>query len=223
MDGAMELKSKAFLTRLLIVFSGTVLLIALCYFFVDRQVSTWACEHQLDHSSLLHWFTKISHYANMLAAFSLIYFGIKYLWKKGSFTEQAFLTVALSSIFSGVLADSVKPIFGRYWPNTWIKNNPSWLQNKVFGFHFFHEGWTSFPSGHLAIVVAIGTIIWLAFPKWRLISILIVILEVAGLIAMNFHFVSDMIGGAFIGWVVALFTCHYFLTPSKALDTKRKK
>ena len=151
MDGAMELKSKAFLIRLLIVFSGTVLLIALCYFFVDRQVSTWAYKHQLDHYPLLHWFTKISHYANMVAAFSLIYFGIKYLWKNESFTEQALLTAALSSIFSGVLADSVKPIFGRYWPNTWIKNTLPGSKIKSLAFTFSMKGGHLFPRATLRL------------------------------------------------------------------------
>ena len=78
-------------------------------------------------------------------------------------------------------------------------------------------GWSyfSFPSGHTAIIVAVGTMIWLVFPKWRPLSLLLITLEVMGLVGMNFHFVGDVIGGAFIGWLVALFVYHY-LIPNRA-------
>ncbi|WP_420421142.1 phosphatase PAP2 family protein [Simkania sp.] len=213
----MNLKSKAFLTSLLIVFSMTVLLVFLCYFFVDREVSTWVYEKKLHHFAFLNWFAEIAKYINAIASLSLIYFGVKRLWKKGKITEQALLATALSSIFASVITDSSKAFFGRYWPETWIQNNPSWIQNKVYGFNFFHVGWGyfSFPSGHTAIIVAVGTMIWLAFPKWRLLSLLLIILEVIGLIGMNFHFVGDVVGGAFIGWLVALFV-HHYVVPTRA-------
>ncbi|MCB1083165.1 MAG: phosphatase PAP2 family protein [Simkania sp.] len=213
----MNLKSKAFLILLLIVFSMTILLVILSYFFVDREVSTWVYEKQLRRFAFLNWFSEIAKYLNALSAFSLIYFGIKRPWKNGKIPEQGLLAIALSSIFASVITDSSKAFFGRYWPETWIQNNPSWIQNKAYGFHFFHVGWSyfSFPSGHTAIIVAVGTMIWLVFPKWRLLSLLLITLEVMGLVGMNFHFVGDVIGGAFIGWLVALFAYHY-LIPNRA-------
>lgn len=157
----MNLKSKAFLICFLIVSFVTVALIILCYFFVDREVSTWVCDNHLRRFAFLNMFAEIAKYVNALAAFSLIYFGIKRIWKKGKITEQALLAIALSSIFASVITDSSKAIFGRYWPETWIQNNPSWIQDQAYGFFFFHIGWEyfSFPSGHTAIIVAVGTMI----------------------------------------------------------------
>lgn len=132
--------------------------------------------------------------------------------EKNSRVAEALFATGVSSIFASVITDTSKGLFGRYWPETWIQNNPSWIQDKAYGFHLFHDSWrdSSFPSGHSAIIVAAGTMIWLVLPKWRFLSLLLITLEVVGLIGMNYHFVSDVMGGAFIGWTVALFVHYHF-------------
>jgi len=209
----MSIRSKAFIILFLTVFFLTSGLVILSYLFVDRELSTWVYEKNFGRFLFLKGFSEIAKYINGLAALSLIYFGIKRLWKKGKFKEQTFLAIALSSILSATLTDTLKAFFGRYWPATWVNNNPSWIQDKAYGFHFFQIGWeyASFPSGHTAIIVSVGTLIWLAFPKWRFLSILLIALEAIGLLGMNYHFFSDILAGAFIGWLTALFLHHYLL------------
>lgn len=208
----MNLRSKAFLTCFLTVFLVTVLLIIVSYFFVDREVATWVYENHLSRFTTLKWLSNLSKYIIALSVISLIYFGVKQLWKKNGRIAEALFATGLSSIFASVITDASKGLFGRYWPETWIQNNPSWIQNKAYGFHLFHDSWrdSSFTSGHSAIIVAAGTMIWLVFPRWRFLSLLLIFLEIVGLIGMNYHFVSDVIGGVFIGWIVALFVHYYF-------------
>ena len=98
--------------------------------------------------------------------------------------------------------------FGRTWPETWIENNPSLVQNGVFGFNPFHggPGFASFPSGHVAAVCAVITVLWWAYPNLRPIYAACVAAVAIGLIGANYHFLSDIFGGIFVGVSVGYIT-----------------
>ncbi|MFT3882698.1 MAG: phosphatase PAP2 family protein [Gemmatales bacterium] len=104
--------------------------------------------------------------------------------------------------------ESLSYVFARYWPETWRDNNPSLISNGVFGFNFFHDGsaYGSFPSGHASRTLAVGTVIWIAWPRWRWAVILISFCLCVALVLMNYHFVSDVIGGSFIGSIVGVYS-----------------
>jgi len=67
------------------------------------------------------------------------------------------LACSISFIATNFVNSQLKYAFGRTWPDTWIENNPSLIQNGVFGFNPFHggPGFASFPSGHVAAVCAV--------------------------------------------------------------------
>jgi membrane-associated phospholipid phosphatase len=79
--------------------------------------------------------------------------------------------------------------------------HPSWIRDGVFGFFPFHGGpeWGSFPLGHTTIVATTATILWLVWPELRVVWGAIVAMVAAGLIAGNYHFLSDIIGGLYLG------------------------
>jgi len=62
------------------------------------------------------------------------------------------LACSMSFIAANFITNQLKYALGRTWPDTWIQNNPSLIQNGVFGFNPFHggPGFASFPSGHVA-------------------------------------------------------------------------
>jgi membrane-associated phospholipid phosphatase len=93
----------------------------------------------------------------------------------------------------------LKPLFGRSGPH-------SWLDNREFVFHWFRghtPQWQSMPSGEAAILAATFGVLWVAWPRWRWVYILISCLEAVGLVWQNWHFASDVIAGAAIGAVGA--------------------
>jgi len=116
----------------------------------------------------------------------------------------------LSGLSLGVgvaIKDQLKLAFGRTWPETWLHNNPSLIQNGVYGFNPFHGGaaYASFPSGHTTAVCAVMSVLWLCYPQLRGIVALIVAAVIIGLLGADYHFLSDVIAGAFIGTSVGWF------------------
>jgi membrane-associated phospholipid phosphatase len=114
----------------------------------------------------------------------------------------------ISFIAANFINNQLKYAFGRTWPNTWIENNPSFIQNGTFGFDPFHggPGFASFPSGHVAAVCAVMTVLWWSYPSLRPIYVACVAVVAIGLIGANYHFVSDILGGIFVGSSVGYIT-----------------
>ena len=100
-----------------------------------------------------------------------------------------------------MIKDQLKFIFGRTWPETWVQDNPSFIRDGVYGFHFMHGGggYQSFPSGHMAATCAVISVLWVWYPRSRWLGAFAAIAVGAGLVGANYHFLSDVIAGAFVG------------------------
>jgi membrane-associated phospholipid phosphatase len=118
------------------------------------------------------------------------------------------LACSISFIATNFVTNQLKYAFGRTWPDTWIENNPSLIQNGVFGFNPFHggPGFASFPSGHVAAVCAVMTVLWWSDPTRRPIYVACVTVVAVGLIGANYHFLSDILSAIFVGVSVGYVT-----------------
>lgn len=97
-------------------------------------------------------------------------------------------------------------IFGRVDPRVWIYHH--WLA----GFHWFHDGagFASFPSGHMTVFAALAAVLWRHYPRYRIVyGIGAVALGVA-LVATDYHFVSDVVSGAYLG-IMVCYVCDAVL------------
>jgi membrane-associated phospholipid phosphatase len=92
-------------------------------------------------------------------------------------------------------------LFGRTWPAILVRDD-------VYGFYPFHAGpgFGAFPSGHMAAMCALLSVLWLRYPRFRHIYVAAAVVFGAGLVVANYHFVSDVIGGAFLGVTIAMLT-----------------
>ncbi len=115
--------------------------------------------------------------------------------------QIAALLCSISLIMAEVTKNQLKFVFGRTWPDTWFQNNPSFIRDGAYGFHLFHGGveYASFPSGHSAVTCAVISVLWIFYPKLRLIYLSAFLAVAIGLIGANYHFLSDIIAGAFVG------------------------
>lgn len=115
--------------------------------------------------------------------------------------QNCALLCSLSVIVAELTKIHLKLAFGRTWPDTFRDNNPSFLRDGVYGFNFFHGGhaYASFPSGHTAVTCAVISVLWIYYPAWRWLYVLAVLAVAVGLIGANYHFVSDVIAGGFVG------------------------
>lgn len=112
------------------------------------------------------------------------------------------------ALFSAIgVKDMLKLAFGRTWPVTWVCHNPSFIRDGVFGFSPFHggAGWGSFPSGHETMTCAIAGCLWTLLPRLRWLCLLAVLLVATALLVADFHWLSDILAGALLGWTVGMF------------------
>jgi membrane-associated phospholipid phosphatase len=107
----------------------------------------------------------------------------------------------MSVLLTEIIKSQLKFVFGRTWPETFVQNNPSFIRDGVYGFNFFHggPGYASFPSGHTAAICALSSVLWIMAPKGRPLYVLAVLAVVVGLLGADYHFLSDIIAGGFVG------------------------
>jgi len=189
------------LHRWLIALLLTALAVVVCYLWVDRPLALLAHAHNAQREA----FASLTHLPDLLNPLSVIAFVFFGLWAlSGRPMAKAVTAGALASI-SLIVAEATKMqlkfAFGRYWPDTWVQNNPSFIRDGAYGFNPFHggPGYASFPSGHTAVTCAVISVVWIMFPKLRLPGALIVLAVAVGLIGANYHFLSDVIAGGFVG------------------------
>lgn len=109
---------------------------------------------------------------------------------------------ALALIFSVALTEyGLKFIFGRTLAS-------AYLNSGKYGFHWFHAGekFGSFPSGHADQAAAILSVLWVFYPRKRWAYVSLMLLLSFALIAGEWHFLSDIIAGGYVGTVAGVAT-----------------
>ena len=111
-------------------------------------------------------------------------------WRAG----YVFAVIALP----GLLADIVKPVFGRARPALLFRD-------QIFGFTWSGpsaDHW-SFPSGHAITITALATALFALYPALWPAYLIVAILVAASRIIIDAHYLSDVIAGAYLGFVFA--------------------
>lgn len=119
------------------------------------------------------------------------------------------LRIAVAVLIAIALKEQLKFLFGRTWPETWTGNNPSYIKDGVYGFFPLKglgggRSYHAFPSGHMTAVTVAAVSIGLNWPRWRRVAAVPVGLVALGMIGANYHWVSDLIAGTFLGAGVAV-------------------
>ncbi len=96
----------------------------------------------------------------------------------------------------------LKYVFGRTNTREWL------LKPELNGFHWFQGGgeYAGFPSGHMAVFTALAASLWRFYPRYRVIYAIFMLTLAVALIATNYHFLSDVIAGAYLGAVIEICT-----------------
>jgi membrane-associated phospholipid phosphatase len=92
----------------------------------------------------------------------------------------------------------LKPLFGRMPPYEWVTHGTYtfiWL---------FQTDNGTFPSGHAVQMAAVTTVFWRAYPGWRWLCVGLPLLLSTVFVMGNWHYVSDVIAGLFVGVTAGL-------------------
>jgi membrane-associated phospholipid phosphatase len=177
-------------------------LLVLCVRFLDIPVALYVRNRLYSNT---HWSKLTSNLPDLLlmvvllttfVAFSLYLIRTK----KGIYdTATSFEKLVTWAAPVSYLTKSVlKFVFGRVNTRTWLQ------EPGLYGFHWFQrrEGCEGFPSGHMIVIVTLFAALWRFYPKSRPFCLAIASLLGIALIATNYHFLSDVIAGAYLGVLI---------------------
>jgi membrane-associated phospholipid phosphatase len=208
-----ELKYRTLLLRTLIATAFCIVLVLICYFWIDRPVAFFVYHHHINKIQVFRGLTYPPPEVQNWSALALTILLVRRAW--GSFLrwQKTLFVACLSLIVADDFRISLGDVFGRYWPETWTHDNPSLIGTGTYGFHPFQRGDDvgSFPSGHATRILAFATVWLIAIPRNRILQVVVIVLSASmlvSLVAMNYHFVSDVIAGSVLGGIVAMYAAQ---------------
>lgn len=107
---------------------------------------------------------------------------------------ETFLLTSLSLTWGVCVTElALKPFFGRQIPSVFLSGGP-------FGFDWLQGTPTSsFPSGHAVQIMSVAAALWLRHPQMRIYTAVPAGALLMMLVLGNWHFVSDVIAGGYVG------------------------
>jgi membrane-associated phospholipid phosphatase len=121
-----------------------------------------------------------------------------------SIHTRFFLLIGSTVPATFLLKAVLKFVVGRINTRFWL------LHHNYEHFHWFHGkgNYSSFPSGHMAVFTALVAALWSFYPRYRVAYLGMLIALALTLILTNYHFLSDLIVGAYLGVLVHLGVLH---------------
>jgi membrane-associated phospholipid phosphatase len=201
------------LRRMLIATALCIAAVLVCYFWIDRPVAFFVYRNHINTIEVFRWLTYPPPEVQNWSALILTILMVRRAWGPFLRWQKVLLVACLSLIIADDFRISLGDVCGRYWPDTWTQNNPSLIGTGAYGFHPFQRGDDvgSFPSGHAARVLGFASVWVIAMRHSRTGQVAVVVLcapMLVSLVAMNYHFVSDVIAGSVLGGIVATYAAH---------------
>ncbi len=175
--------------------------VTVSYIWLDRPIALFV--H--DRLQGVNLFALLTHIPDLVTPAVLIAFvavGLRGLTDRPLPRLQTVAALAGASLaVADVIKNQLKYAFGRTWPETWVRNNPSFIHDGIYGFNPFHggPGYASFPSGHTTAICAVMSVLWICYPRFRILYATCIAAVAIGLIGADFHFLADVIAGGFLG------------------------
>ena len=201
---------RGLLRRTLTISAVCIVAVLICYFWIDRPVAFFVYDHHINKIEVFRWFTYPPPEVQNWSALMLTILVLRRAWGPFLRWQKVLLVACVSLVVADDFRISLGDVFGRYWPETWTHDNPSLIGTGTYGFHPFQRGDDigSFPSGHAARIFGFATVWMIAMPTSRVAATLICAPMLVSLVAMNYHFVSDVIAGSVLGALVATYAAH---------------
>jgi membrane-associated phospholipid phosphatase len=193
--------------RLTIFYSAFILFscAAVSYYFFDLAIAQWVAENTAMLSR--YPFKSVSLLGLAIYPFiALVLMAVISRWRGNKLYYEFALVCILAIAFSGIICDIIKIIVGRARPL-------AYFEHQQFGFLWLQlrAKYWSFPSGHTTTTFAMFTIASYYFPKWRLFFASSAITVALSRIALNKHYLSDVMIGAFLGTTASMLLFHVLL------------
>jgi membrane-associated phospholipid phosphatase len=178
---------------------GTIPLMVFSYFFLDDRLALF-CKDRFLNPTAHHFFPvelpdllfPIVCLATVLAWVAVLVFKTHH---SHNTALKFFLLIGITVPGANVLKAFAKFLVGRVTTRYWLANPTvphfQWLNGT--------DAYCSFPSGHMAVFTVLAAALDAHFPRFRSWYWGGLILLALALIATDYHFLSDVLGGACLG------------------------
>jgi len=189
---------KAAFRNWLLALALCVVAVGLCIGFVDRPLAEWLDAHvrHTEFWAALHLALYPFLLVVLAALFFLIGCGVSMISGRSLRPWTAIPILCSWATMWAVASEIIlKRIFGRGW------TDPTFVREHLYGFHFLHgeTHWDAFPSGTATVSFAILAVLWILRPRWRVAGTATVVLLSVAVVIGNYHWLSDVIAGGFLG------------------------
>ena len=189
---------KAAFRNWLLALALCVVAVGLCIGFVDRPLAEWLDAHvrHTEFWAALHLALYPFLLVVLAALFFLIGCGVSMISGRSLRPWTAIPILCSWATMWAVASEIIlKRIFGRGW------TDPTFVREHLYGFHFLHgeTHWDAFPSGTATVSFAILSVLWILRPRWRVAGTATVVLLSVAVVIGNYHWLSDVIAGGFLG------------------------
>jgi len=195
-------------------FVALLLLIVLSYFFLDIPVALY-CK-RLDRN-ITDFFGIVTEFGistwYLVGSFALFLF-FRFFRRRPVYAHRA-LFLFTSIAVSGIIANIIKVIIGRYRPEMFFEKGLYGINFFNFSLSNFSHGLTSFPSGHTATTFSLALALSLFFPRTRILLFCFALLVGASRVIITSHYLSDSIAGAYVGVMSVLFLKEIIFSPER--------
>lgn len=203
--------SRLNLKTVLLCLPIVVLVILICVLFLDDSTAMWAMRVLRSNFFLEKGSSNIPDLLALVVTIVCGLFWGRYflLRRHGSGADrqiQCCRVVGTAVPIAFLLKGPCKFVFGRVNARVWITSDVSDT------FHWFQRGenYDSFPSGHMMVFAALFTALWLFYPRYRSIYAWLALILAAALVITVYHFISDVIAGAYLGLLITVLTTYAF-------------
>ena len=184
-----------------VAFVACVVVVVLCMAFVDRPLAEY-CDAHFRHTAAAHWIDQglRPFEAGVFVAFLfLLGCGARTLARRPLPRWTAAPLLCAWALMWAIGAEIIlKHLFGRGWVD------PTYIEQHQYGFHWLHGGWgwDSFPSGTATLAFAVASVLWMVAPRLRALAVTVATVLVVAVVLVNFHWLSDVVAGMFLGAIV---------------------
>ena len=189
---------------------ATATVVAIAYVWLDRPLAFFVHGHfGHGHPGVLEILARIPDPLIPAAIVLLIFEAFRLLRRLPQTVHHRIASACgLSILIAETIKDQLKFVFGRSWPSPGGHYRPSLISDGTYGFHWLHGGsaYQSFPSGHMGAACAMLSVLWVCYPAGRPLWSAAALAVAAALIGGNYHFLGDVVAGAFVGTSVGLAT-----------------
>ncbi|MDD5406388.1 MAG: phosphatase PAP2 family protein [Sulfurovaceae bacterium] len=195
-----------FVLRSILFFISTLILVIICYYYIDRPVAEYF--YALRSTEIVMFFKKITNFGKsewFLVPSILLYF---YFNKTEQFRKAHMaLYFFMTNVVAGIGVWFLKVPFGRMRPGLYLEQN-------LYGFRWFEiDPYSlSFPSGHTITVMSSAVALSLLFPRWKYLFLPLGIIVSFSRVVVAAHYVSDVIFALFLGTMTAIVLYRYYIS-----------